>query len=169
MASLLRRIRTKADALAAGTDEPAGLEPDEPLVRRPTARERGRMRRRLRKLVRIRDAKLRELGGLVLEMQRLGRENAALLKERAAELQAIDDEARALAGALGEEKDLEEVLAAGITGACAECGALMSTDDRFCSRCGTPSGQARTPDPPEAPETTGNGNHAPVTEELQHS
>lgn len=169
MASLLRRIRTKADALAAGTDEPAGLEPDEPLVRRPNARERGRMRRRLRKLVRIRDAKLRELGGLVLEMQRLGRENPALLKQRAAELQAIDDEARGLASALGEEKDLEQVLAAGITGACTQCGTLMSTSDRFCSRCGAPAGQTRTPHTPDAPATTGNGSHAPVTEELQHS
>lgn len=167
MASLLRRIRSKADALATGTEEPAGLEPAEPSARRPTARERGRMRRRLRKLVRLRDVKLRELGGLVLELQRLGRDNPELVSARSAELRAIDDEARQLAAALKDERDLSEVLAAGISGTCNECGALMSTDDRFCSRCGSAAGESTLVATAPPAEGT-NGRHA-ETQELQRS
>jgi hypothetical protein len=168
MASLLRRIRSKADTLAAGTEEPAGLEPAEPSARRPTARERGRMRRRLRKLVRLRDAKLRELGGLVLELERLGRENPELVAARTGELRTIDDEARELAAALRDERDLSEVLAAGITGTCSECGALMSTDDRYCARCGTAASESTLVATAPEPEQGTNGRHA-ETQELQRS
>jgi transposase len=171
MASLLRRISSRADTLAAGTGEPAGVETDEPLVKRPNARERGRMRRRLRRLLRVRDAKLRELGGLVLELQRRGRENAELVRERSAELIAIDDEARELARALHDERELSEVLAAGIVGACAECGALMSTQDNFCANCGAAAGVTSGAAPADANNANGShpGSGEPHTQELHSS
>jgi len=170
MASLLKRITNKADALAAGTPEPAGLDDDDPGARRPSARERGRMRRRLRKLVRIRETKLRELGGIVLELKRLDRENPELVERRTEELRVVDDEARGLAAALRDESALDEILVSGISGSCAECGALMSTDDRYCSRCGTQAGVPARPAPDEQPAAgSGNGNHAQVTQELPSS
>ena len=143
MASLLKRLRdravAKADELAAGTEAPAGQEPADPSAAPPlTARERGAMRRRLRRLRRTREALLTELGALVLELHRQGRRESEALDRRTEELRAIDDEARSLAVALGEERTLAEVVAAGITGTCASCGALLSSSDRFCSSCGAP-------------------------------
>jgi hypothetical protein len=143
MASLFTRLRdravAKADELAAGTEAPAGQEPADPSAAPPlTARERGAMRRRLRRLRRTREASLIELGALVLELHRQGRRESEVLDRRTEELRAIDDEARSLAVALGEERTLAEVVAAGITGTCASCGALLSRADRFCSSCGTP-------------------------------
>ena len=145
MASLLKRLRdravAKADELAAGTEQPAGQDPAETesaAATRPTARERGSMRRRLRRLHRTRDALLLELGALVLELHRQGRQDSELVQRKTEELRAIDDEARGLARALDEEQTLAEVVAAGVAGACESCGTLQSRGDRFCAHCGAP-------------------------------
>lgn len=143
MASLLKRLRdravAKADELAAGSEAPAGQEPPDPDAQpRPTARERGTMRRRLRRLRRTRDALLFELGAIVFELHRRGRRDSELVQRRIEELRTIDDEARGLAHALGEEHTLAWVVAEGIAGTCDRCGALLSRGDRFCSSCGTP-------------------------------
>ncbi|HEX8066042.1 MAG TPA: hypothetical protein VF520_05910 [Thermoleophilaceae bacterium] len=100
------------------------------------------MRRRLRRLARTREALLTELGTLVMEMHRQGRHDAALVAAKAGEVAAIDAEARGLAAALGHGDVLANVIAAGISGACPGCRALIATDDRYCSRCGTPASAA---------------------------
>lgn len=168
MASFLKRLRGKADELAAGTEQPAGAEPADAPPTRPSARERGVMRRRLRAVARERELKMAELGGLVLELDRQGRENPELLRQRTAELRALDDEARALARALDQEQRLSDLVVAGISGTCANCGRLISTRDSFCAGCGARAGAA--PAPTDATPAS-NGSHSPdqtqPTEELQ--
>jgi len=85
----------------------------------------------------MREAQLRDLALLVLELERRGRSNPQLVTRKAAEIRTIDDEIRGIAAALQLDQTIEQVVAAGIAGSCASCGALLSTDDRFCSSCGT--------------------------------
>src|SRR5919199_4331926 len=111
------------------------------MTEKPTARERGVMRRRLRRQQRVREALLLDLGALVYELHRHGRREPELLQAKAAELSAVDDEVRALGDALEEHQPLAELVAAGIAGSCGACGALLTRDARLCSSCGTPTGK----------------------------
>jgi hypothetical protein len=126
---------------------------------KPTALQRGQLRRRLRHQQRIREALLLDLGALVFELHRQGRREPELLQAKAAEVSAVDTEVRALAEALEADASLQ-MLSPGVAGACVSCGALISTGDRFCASCGTPA-EATLPGPPEDDrpkiETTGNG------------
>jgi hypothetical protein len=63
---------------------------------RQSARQRGAMRRRLREIEREREEGLRDLGGLALEMHKRDRFEAELLSRKAAELEALGDEAALL-------------------------------------------------------------------------
>src|SRR3954471_21248009 len=116
----------------------------------PGRRERGRMRRRLRRQQRVREALLLDLGALVYELHRQGRREPELLQAKAAELSAVDDEVRALGEALEDRQPLAQLVAAGIAGSCETCGALLTSDARFCSRCGSPTGGALE-EPPQPP------------------
>lgn len=134
---LPKRAAEKAHATAAGSPEPAGQAPPPAgAADRPAAGERAAMRRRVRKLARARDALTRELGALLVEMERLGRRNDELLARKSREIVTMDDELRRLREALGRRETLERVVAVGIAGPCAACGTLLGTEDRFCSRCG---------------------------------
>jgi zinc-ribbon domain len=146
-----RRVGAKLGGSDAESSPPAGQDPAAPVpaaVRRG-ARDRSMMRRRARKLRRLREATARDLGLLLLEMQRRRRQNPELLRRKTIQLRAIDDELRGLAAALGRGDKLDQVVAAGIAGTCQNCGALLATDDRFCSNCGT-SRSAPAPAPPTA-------------------
>ncbi|HWH44633.1 MAG TPA: zinc ribbon domain-containing protein [Thermoleophilaceae bacterium] len=154
MHSLLTRLRQRADESAAGSAVPAGGDPA-PSTPRPSARDRGAMRRRLRQLRRRREALLLELGALVFEMHRRGHSDDGLVKSRAEEIARLHEEEGGLGAALGERSTLLEVVAAGIAGPCPACGTLLGTDDRFCSRCGTARDAGI-----EAPSGP-NGSHAP--------
>jgi hypothetical protein len=148
MRPVLNKIRERAlraaDRASARTGAPAGEDAAAPIPANPSARDRSAMRRRIRRLRSRRDALLLELGGLVMEMQRQGRGDQQLVAKRAEEVGAVDAEARELARALDGGDGLEDVIAAGIVGACGECGDLVSIDARYCSRCGTPVGKARS-------------------------
>src|SRR3954467_1062350 len=96
----------------------------------PGRRQRGRMRRRLRRQQRIREALLLDLGALVFELHRQGRREPELLQAKAAEVSAVDNEVRALAEALETDASFE-MLSPGVAGICANCGTLLSTEDRF--------------------------------------
>src|SRR2546423_15091814 len=113
---------------------------------KPTALQRGQMRRRLRHQQRIREALLLDLGALVFELHRQGRREPELLQAKAAELSAVDDEVRALAAALEERQPFAQLVAAGIAGSCETCGALLTSDARFCSSCGAPTGPELEPE-----------------------
>jgi hypothetical protein len=111
------------------------LEPEPPS---PGLLSRGRVRRRVRYLRRLREVQLRDLGGFVVELQRLGRDRPELVREKVAGALRTDIELRTLAGSLGSEEPLREIRQAGIGGACEHCGAIHGSTDRFCASCGAP-------------------------------
>ena len=151
--ALPKRAAEKARATAAGSSEPAGQEPPaHGAADRPSARERAAMRRRVRKVARTRVALVREIGALVVEMERLGRRNDELVSRKAREVAFMDEELRGLRTALGHRETLERLVATGVAGPCSACGTLLGTEDRFCGRCGKPAGDG--PAPPEAPASS---------------
>jgi hypothetical protein len=140
----------------------------------PGRRERGRMRRRLRRQQRVREALLLDLGALVYELHRQGRREPELLQAKAAELTAVDDEVRGLADALEVSGELPQLVAPGIAGSCENCGEILTTDARFCPTCGAAVGLELEPEqqPPgdvaQELDASGDGvgaaEDAPVTE-----
>ena len=69
---------------------------------RQTARERGQLRRHMRELDDLREVRLRDLGGLALEMYKRDRFEGQLLWSKASEIAAIDDEAKLVRRGLDE-------------------------------------------------------------------
>jgi hypothetical protein len=123
---------------------PAGAEPPDPTAApAPSFRNRGRLRRRLRFLRRVRELGYRDLGGLVFDQHRFGRLDEELVRGKVAALTAVDAELRALEQALGERRDITELREPGIT-ACARCGTLHGSDANFCPSCGLAITGART-------------------------
>ena len=89
----------------------------------------GVIRRDRRELARIREEKLRDLGGLMLEMYRRDVFREDLLSERCNELLGLDARLR----------ELDEMLAAArrrVPAARCECGAVLPWGSRFCPTCG---------------------------------
>jgi hypothetical protein len=122
---------------------PAGAEPADPVAPRPTFRNRGRLRRRLRFLRRVRELGFRDLGGLVFDQHKFDRQNVELVRGKVAALAAVDAELRVLEEALGEKRDITELREPGIT-ACPRCGTLHGSDANFCPSCGLALTGART-------------------------
>jgi hypothetical protein len=108
-------------------------------------RERGRARRRLRYLRRLRELQLRDAGGFVFDLFRFGERRDALVREKLDALIATDQEVRHLEGLLGEAGRAREIREPGVGGTCASCGAFHGSDARFCARCGTRLKKAATP------------------------
>lgn len=158
LTGLKTRFREHVDDSARGSDVPAGIDRGANAVAPSGSRERGRMRRRLRELRRLREAQLLELGALVLEAHRHGRADSPVIKNKAAEAAATDEEARAVADALGTDAGLGTIVSAGIAGPCPTCGTLASTAWRFCSTCGTPLDGR----PDAAPRTTESADPTPL-------
>jgi len=156
---LPRPPRRRANRPQEGTDEapqtaeapptevqpavPAGAEPADPVAPRPTFRNRGRLRRRLRFLRRVRELGFRDLGGLVFDQHKFDRQNVDLVRGKVAALAAVDAELRVLEEALGEKRDITELREPGIT-ACPRCGTLHGSDANFCPSCGLALSGART-------------------------
>lgn len=140
MTGLMQRIRRRRQQPPAPVEPqpavPAGVEPqDTAAPARPSFRERGRLRRRLRYLRRVRELGFRDIGGLVFDLQRFGRSNEELVKGKIAALEAVDHELRALETALDDRHDIVELREPGIA-ACPRCGALHGSEARFCPACG---------------------------------
>jgi hypothetical protein len=92
------------------------------------------IRRERRLLARTREEKLRELGGLMLEMYRRDRFREDLLSERCNELLGLD----------ARLHELDEMLAAArhrIPAGRCECGAPLPWGSHFCPHCGRPAGE----------------------------
>jgi ribosomal protein L40E len=115
---------------------PAGLAPEDVAPSRPSFRDRGRLRRRLRYLRRVRELGFRDLGGLVFDLHRFGRRNDELVLGKLGALDAVDRELRAIERVLDERRDIIELREPGVA-ACPRCGALHGSDARFCPQCGT--------------------------------
>jgi uncharacterized protein YjiS (DUF1127 family) len=98
----------------------------------------GRLRRERRDLLRMREEKLRDLGGLMLEMFRRDQFRRELLLERCAGLVTLEDRLA----------ELDTLIAASMSrgrtrpAVRCECGAAVFWGARFCSNCGRPVGEA---------------------------
>lgn len=94
----------------------------------------GRLRRERRDLLRSREERLRDLGGLVLEMFRRDQFRRELLLERCTELVSLEDRVA--------EPDtlIAAAVSRGRTPAAVrcECGAPLCWGARFCVQCGRP-------------------------------
>jgi Double zinc ribbon len=121
-----------------------------PIFRRHGRRARraappaGVLRRERRALLQFREERLRDLGGLLLEMFRRDRFREDLVRERCEELLEIDDHLAALDSLLGLSWTLPEQArcACGATvpdGAefCAACGRSLIEPNRLCPACGS--------------------------------
>jgi len=128
-----------APAPVAAEQAPAAAEP---APRRPGFRARGRMRRRLRYLRKLRELQVRDLGGLAFDLRRFERKRDDLVAQKVDQIRACDDELRALEHALDERRDVRDVREPGIGGTCPRCFAVFGSADRFCSNCGAALGGA---------------------------
>lgn len=122
-------------APAPDPSAPAGLEsqPAEPPV--PSFRNRGRLRRRLRYLRRVRELGFRDLGGLVFDLHRFGRDGDALVAGKLEALASVDGELRTLEDAIDDRRDYVVLREPGIA-ACPRCAALHGSEANFCPNCG---------------------------------
>jgi hypothetical protein len=149
------RAEGEQAATAPAGDEAA----TQPVERRPGFRERGRMRRRLRYLRRLRELQVRDLGGLAFDLRRFERKRDDLVAQKIDQIRACDDELHALETALEDRRDVRDVRLPGIGGACPRCFSIYGSSDRFCAHCGAALGglaqgpaQVAAP-PPPAPVT----------------
>lgn len=113
----------------------------------PSSRRRGRLRRRLRHLRRVREVLLRDLGGLTFELHRRGAgEGGDVLQGKLARLGLVDREIRVLEDQLSDHRAMI-VREPGIGGTCGECGELFGSEARYCWACGNPvaAGAGRAP------------------------
>jgi hypothetical protein len=94
----------------------------------------GQLRRERRALLRVREERLRDLGGLMLEMFRRDQFRQDLLIERCEELVALDERLQ----------ELDTLLAASVSArrpapaARCACGAPIVWGSHFCANCGRP-------------------------------
>jgi hypothetical protein len=136
-------------AVATVRDLPAGVDPTEYADAPEASAPRGKVRRRLRYLRRMRDLLLRDLGGFTFEIHRTAggttdETQQRLVESKMKRIEALDTEVRALEARLGEPHAGTVLREPGIGGACPECGELYASDAHYCARCGTPlDAQAR--------------------------
>jgi uncharacterized protein YjiS (DUF1127 family) len=122
--SLLARFRRKEPVAAARSAGPP----------RRTLPHPGQLRRERRALLRAREERLRDLGGLMLEMFRRDQFRQDLLVERCDELLALDERLQ----------ELDTLLAASVSArrpapaARCACGAPLVWGSHFCANCGRP-------------------------------
>ena len=121
--------------------------PDGSVVTAPPRRRRpappaSELRRERRALLRLREQKLRDLGGLSLEMYRRDRFREDLLLDRCAELIGLEARIHELDVLLGTVRPSP---AAPRSARC-DCGAPLLWGARFCASCGRPvaTGAAET-------------------------
>jgi hypothetical protein len=124
-------------------DLPAGVDPAEFADAPAASAPRGKLRRRLRYLRRVRELLLRDLGGFTFEIHRTLDDKPEDAQRRLSEgklerIAALDTEIRALEERLGEPHETVLLREPGIGGTCPECGELHASDAHYCSRCGAP-------------------------------
>ena len=95
----------------------------------PPTRE---LRRERKALLEVREERLRDLGGLALEMYKRDRFNAGLVVERCAELVAMEARVQEIDALLDGTAGIRR----GGGGALCICGAPILLGARFCASCG---------------------------------
>jgi hypothetical protein len=109
-----------------GSDETPGL--PGPAYVAPPARE---LKRERKALLFVREERLRDLGGLALEMYKRDRFSAGLVVERCAELVAIEARVQEIDALLNGSAHVRRG-----GGAACVCGAPLLLGARFCATCG---------------------------------
>jgi hypothetical protein len=99
------------------------------------------LKRERKALLRVREERLRDLGGLALEMYKRDRFVAGLVVERCAELVAIE----ARIQEIDELLDGTAGLRGGRRGAVCLCGAPLMLGARYCATCGRPAAGGAPP------------------------
>ena len=94
----------------------------------------GVIRRERRALLKLREEKLRDLGGLILEMYRRDRFREDLLSERCNDLVSLD-------ARLGEVDEMLDAARRRIPAGRCDCGAPLPWNSHFCPNCGRPAGE----------------------------
>ncbi len=97
----------------------------------PPARE---LRRERKALLQVREDRLRDLGGLTLEMYKRDRFSASLVVERCAELVAVEARIHEIDAVLDGSAGLKRE-----GGSECVCGAPLLLGARFCATCGRPA------------------------------
>lgn len=116
---------------AEGSEEPAP--PPAPKRRRRAAPPPGELRRERKALVRAREERLRDLGGLLMEMYRQDSFREHLLYEHCAEVAGIEERLLEIELLLDARRP---------PAARCECGAPIFWGSHFCANCGRPVGEA---------------------------
>jgi len=111
---------------AAGTPEGGS---ERATFRIPPTRD---LKRERKALLEVREERLRDLGGLALEMYKRDRFNAGLVVERCAELVAIEARVQEIDALL----DGTALVRRGGGGAVCVCGAPILLGARYCATCG---------------------------------
>jgi double zinc ribbon protein len=106
-------------------------------VRRPLP-PAGQLRRERRALLRAREARIRDLGGIVLEMVRRDEFREDLVYEQAAELIGLEDRLHELEMLLAASTNVRRTAPP----ARCSCGAPILWGQHFCANCGRPAGEA---------------------------
>jgi hypothetical protein len=121
--------------------------------KRPPAPTAGELRRERRALMLLREERLRDLGGLTLEMYRRDHFNEVLIVERCAELVAIEARVSEIDALVAGARGLRR----GEAAICV-CGAPVLIGARYCPSCGRPvaedDGPAANGSQPPVPEDT---------------
>ena len=115
---------------------PQAAPPAPPPRRRRIAPPASELRRERRALMRVREERLRDLGGLALEMYRRDRFREDLLVERCTDLIALEARVHELDALLA----LSSPLRRSTPVARCECGAPLLAAMNFCATCGRPVG-----------------------------
>jgi hypothetical protein len=122
-----------APGRSRGQDEPATTPAHVPVAAAP-----GALRRERRALNRVREERIRDLGGLALEMVRRSRFRQDLLFEQCDEILVLEQRIREI------DESLKRASAARRRrgGPRCECGAPFAWGSHFCANCGRPAGEA---------------------------
>jgi hypothetical protein len=99
-----------------------------PAARLPRRPNSGLLRRERQALLRIRELRVHDLGGLAAEMYRYGAWRDDLIRERCAEIAGIDTRL----------EDIEALLRGGRSTPRCRCGAPLAASATVCAHCGTP-------------------------------
>ena len=134
LSPLTRLLRQQPDTAEA---PPAPASPK----RRRAVPPPGALRRERRALLHAREERLRDLGGLALEMYRRDRFREDLLLERCAELIGLEARIHELDAFLGRA----QVPSAPQNRARCDCGAPLLWGSHYCANCGRPVAPAAAP------------------------
>ena len=128
-----RAPETEAAAEAAASPTTAAPPAATPRAVRRALPPAGQLRRERRLLLQAREGRLRDLGGLMVEMYRRDQFRQDLLVDRCVELAQIDERLA----------ELDTLLAASVSrgrvrdaARCADCGAPLFWGAKFCGQCG---------------------------------